>query len=207
MLQSSWNRCWSGLNAQGDGLALMNQLVIAYEEPQRKYHTLQHLSECISLLSQHLHLAADPPEVEIALWFHDAIYDVKAHDNEAKSANWAVRALAESGVEMERVERVRQHVMATRHSVLPQGRDQRLIVDIDLSILGAAPARFKEYEAQVRAEYSWVPEQIFRQKRAEILEEFLRRAPLYNTLALREAFELQARENLASSLTVLRSGD
>jgi len=206
MMQTSWNRCWSGLDAQGDGDVLMQKLVAAYEEPQRKYHTLQHLTECLSLVSQHLHIAIEPAEVEVTLWFHDAIYDVTSHDNEARSATWAVEALSAAGVAVERVERVRQHILATRHAALPKGRDQQLLVDIDLAILGAARARFEEYEVQIRAEYAWIPEPLFRQKRAEVLVEFLARQPIYNTAPLRDALERQARENLAYSLQQLRGG-
>jgi predicted metal-dependent HD superfamily phosphohydrolase len=206
MLQTSWKRCWSELNAQGDGSALLQKLVSAYEEPQRKYHTIQHLSECLSLLSRNLHLAIEPGEVEMALWFHDAIYNVRAHDNEARSADWAGDALSRAGVAAERIERVRRLILATRHVALPEGHDQMLLVEIDLSILGACRVRFDEYESQVREEYAWVPESLFRQKRAELLTEFLARQPVYNTPQLREILEHQARENLAHSLSQLRGG-
>jgi predicted metal-dependent HD superfamily phosphohydrolase len=200
MLQSSWNRCWQGLGARGDGSALMQRLLAAYEEPQRKYHTTQHLSECISLLVQHLDLAVEPAEVEIALWFHDAVYNVKASDNEAKSADWAERELLMASVESARVERVKGHILATRHSAQPRGQDQQLLVDIDLSILGAPIPRFEEYEVQVRAEYAWVPAVIFRFKRKDILAEFLARKPIFNIARLREALEDRARTNLARSI-------
>lgn len=201
--QDSWSRCWSGLSARGDGLDLMRRLLAAYGEPQRKYHTLQHLAECLSLLSQHARGADEPAEVEIALWFHDAVYDVRASDNEARSAAWAVEELTRAGVSAERVERVRQHVLATGHGALPQGRDQQLVVDLDLAILGAARPRFGEYEAQVREEWAWVPEPAFRRKRAEVLSGFLARQPLYSTPSLRKALERQARENLEYSLARL----
>lgn len=200
MLKSSWNRCWSELGAQGDGHALMQRLVAAYEEPQRRYHTLQHLTDCLSLFSDHRHMAVEPAEVEAALWFHDAIYDVTARDNEARSAAWAVEALSSAGVDAERVERVSRLILATRHASLPQGRDQQLLVDIDLAILGAARARFEEYEIQIRAEYAWVPESLFHRKRAEVLASFLARQPIYGTPPLRDALERQARENLVYSL-------
>lgn len=203
MLQSSWKRCWKSLGASGDGLALMQRLISAYEEPQRKYHTIQHLSECIALLERNLDLALEPAEVEISLWFHDAIYDVRASDNEAQSADWAERELRQAGVAPERIGRVTGHILATQHSALPRGHDQMLLVDIDLSILGAPRARFDEYEAQVRAEYGWIPELLFRRKRREVLAEFLARNPIYNTPRLRETLESQARENLAYSLQQL----
>jgi predicted metal-dependent HD superfamily phosphohydrolase len=189
-----------GLHAQGDGLALMQELHTAYAEPQRKYHTVQHLSECLALFDRHRDLAIKPAEVEISLWFHDAVYDVKASDNELKSAEAELR---KAGVSADRIERIRNHILATRHSVLPEGQDQMLLVDIDLSILGAPRPRFMQYEEQVRAEYSWVPAPLFRSKRRAVLAEFLARQPIYNTPRLREALEHQARENLAYSLKQL----
>ena len=203
MLQSSWKRCWTSIGASGDGLDLMQRLISAYEEPQRKYHTIQHLSECLVLLEGNLDLGVEPAEVEISLWFHDAIYNVKASDNEAQSADWAQQELRQAGVAPERSDRVKEHILATRHSALPQGQDQMLVVDIDLSILGAPRGRFDEYEAQVRAEYGWAPEFLFRRKRREVLAEFLARNRIYNTPRLREALESQARENLAYSLQQL----
>jgi predicted metal-dependent HD superfamily phosphohydrolase len=207
MLKASWKRCWNGLNAQGEGLYLMEKLVSSYLEPQRKYHTIQHLSECLSLLSHHIDLAIEPAEVEVAVWFHDAIYNVKIHDNEEFSADWAVAELSKARIATERVERIRQLILATRHMALPEGQDQMLLVDIDLSILGASRVRFEEYEAQVRAEYAWVPETIYRQKRAGILSEFLARKPIYSTSQLRKALEGHARENLVYSLHQLRNGE
>jgi predicted metal-dependent HD superfamily phosphohydrolase len=206
MLESSWQRCWKPLGASGDGTALMQRLVSAWQGPHRKYHTVQHLSECLSLLEQNLDLAAEPAEVEIALWFHDAIYDVRASDNEARSADWAANELRQAGVSSQRIARIKEHILATRHAALPQGQDQMLLVDIDLSILGAPRARFDEYEIQVRAEYGWVPGFMFRRKRREVLEEFLARDPIYNTAKLRQALEQQARDNLAHSLRQLGSG-
>lgn len=192
-----------GLHAQGDGLALMQELLSAYAEPQRKYHTGQHLSECLALFERHLDLAIEPAEVEISLWFHDAVYDVMGSGNELKSAEWAEAELRKAGVAGDRIGRIRNHILATRHSVLPEGQDQMLLVDIDLAILGALRPRFMEYEEQVRAEYSWVPAPLFRSKRRAVLAEFLVRNPIYNTPRLREALEHRARANLAWSLQQL----
>ncbi len=200
LLNTSWARCWRALGAEGDGAELMQQLLAAYQEPQRKYHTQQHLAECLALLQEHLDLAEQAGEVEIALWFHDAVYDVKASDNEQKSADWAVRSLVEAGVAQERIDRVVQLIMATRHAVLPQGRDQQLLVDIDLAILGSSRERFLEYEQQISEEYSWVPEVLFHHKRRAVLEEFMARRPIYSTAPLRQKLERQAKENLAFSL-------
>lgn len=203
MFDQSWYRCWSGLDAQGDGLSIMQSLLGAYAEPQRHYHTQQHLSECLALFELHGSLAEHPAEVEIALWFHDAMYDVKASDNEARSAAWARQALMQCGVYAERVERVEDLIMATRHAVAPQGQDQQLLIDIDLAILGSSRSRFDEYEAQVRREYSWVPGVIYRRKRRNVLSGFAQRQHIDSTRALRDSLEGSARENLAHSLESL----
>jgi predicted metal-dependent HD superfamily phosphohydrolase len=203
LLQESWARSWNALGAVGDGLALMEELIAAYKEPQRHYHTLQHLTECFALLKGHLHLAQHASEVEIALWFHDAVYDVKAKDNEEKSASWAATALQAAGVDNEIVERVTTLIMATCHNAKPENTDQQLLVDVDLAILGASRTRFIEYEEQVRAEYAWVPEELFRSTRLNILNEFNARRPIYNTNMFRELFEIQAHDNMSYSIAKL----
>ena len=201
-LQRSWNRVWRALNGSPDP-ALFDRLVAAYGEPHRHYHTLQHLTECVTLLERHLDLADRPGEVEAALWFHDAIYDVKRHDNEERSATWAMEAALAAGVAHESASRIHELVMATRHDALPTTRDEQLLVDVDLSILGAPTARFDDYERQVRAEYAWVPTPLFRSKRRVVLETLLARVHLYSTDRLRESLEAAARANLQRSIAQL----
>src|SRR5690606_13982957 len=118
------------------------------------YHTLQHLGECLALHAAHAAHAARPAEVALALWFHDAVYDLQASDNEARSAEWAQETMRAAGASAQAVARVHALVMATCHSALPEGPDAELLVDIDLAILGATPARFAEYERQIRVEYA-----------------------------------------------------
>ncbi|MBQ0726985.1 MAG: hypothetical protein KBT77_06510 [Thalassolituus oleivorans] len=206
MLESSWQRCWSSLvvdsQAHSRGNSVMQLLIAAYNEPQRKYHTEQHLKECLSIFNDHRALAEEPAEIEMALWFHDAIYDIKATGgkNEDQSADWAVEELQKANVAPERVARIKDHILATKHSALPQGADQQLLVDIDLAILGAQPERFAEYEQQVRQEYRHVPGLIFNWKRKQILKAFLARSPIYATPELNARFEQQARQNLAGAI-------
>ena len=137
----------------------------------------------------------------LALWFHDAIYQPKRNDNEDKSADWGAEVLARAGAPASVVDRFRGLVLATRHEAQPQSADARLLVDIDLSILGAEPARFDEYEAQVRKEYAHVPDLFFRMGRAKILKHFLARPAIYSTASFRDRFEARARTNLQRSLS------
>ena len=199
-LETSWRRAWSAIGAHGDGSALLSQLLARYSEPHRKYHTLQHLGECVSHFEAAASLSAHAGEVVLALWFHDAIYDLRSSQNEVQSAEWARTALLSAGVPSEAAERVHALVLVTRHSVLPVTPDERLLVDIDLAILGAPESRFAEYETQVRQEYSWVPSFVFRFKRKAILAEFLARRSIYSTAHFHAQLESQARANLAHTI-------
>src|ERR1019366_6589384 len=142
-------------------------------------------------------------EVSIALWFHDAIYHPGAADNELRSAAWAARALGEAYVSSEVGERVFELIMATRHAAhrtSVQGIDAELLLDIDLAILGAAPARFQAFERDIRKEYAAVPESVYRSVRRIVLEGFIEREHLYHTIQARELLEAQARLNLQGAL-------
>jgi predicted metal-dependent HD superfamily phosphohydrolase len=196
LLQRSWQRAWATLGLRAPE-GLLQKLLGAWAEPQRHYHSQQHLRECLGLLEPALELAQRPGEVELALWFHDAVYDPQGQDNERRSADWAAEALAQAGAGGEVQQRVRALIMATCHDAEPDGDDARLLVDIDLAILGADPARFAEYDAQVREEYRWVPEAIYRVKRREVLVGFLERPAIYGTQWFRERFEGRARQSLS----------
>jgi predicted metal-dependent HD superfamily phosphohydrolase len=201
-LETSWHDAWRDLRLPPpDGV--LDALLARWAEPHRRYHTTQHLRECLALCGAHRGDAAHPGEVAVALWFHDAIYDTARHDNEAASADWARRVLREAGAADDVVARVQALVLATRHSQVPATPDEGLLVDIDLAILGAEPARFDEYERQIRDEYGFVPEDVFRAKRAAILRGFLERPALFSTAALGARFEARARVNLARAIANL----
>ena len=202
-LLANWNAAWHALGVAGADEALCVELQRRYSEPQRHYHTLQHLGECLAWFEQQKDLAERSGEVALALWFHDAIYDVHAHDNEARSADWARSAMLERGAPKEAAERVHALVMATRHDAVPEGRDAELLIDIDLSILGAERARFDEYERQVHAEYAFVPDEIRRPRRREILQRFLAREAIYITPRMHALLEAQARTNLTRSIAAI----
>jgi predicted metal-dependent HD superfamily phosphohydrolase len=198
-LHAAWRSLWSGFGVAADS-ALCDQLVACYAEPHRHYHTAQHLEECFALLEPTRHLAQNPEEIALALWFHDAIYDTKRKDNEDRCAAWAREVALDKGLTHDSAQRIAQLVLVTKHDAVPAGSDAELLVDIDLAILGATAARFDEYEDQVRREYSWVPAILYRRERRRILEEFARRPTLYSTPYFRDTRDRQARANLARSI-------
>ena len=171
-----------------------------YLEPHRAYHTLQHLEECFALFGAARPLCEHPGEAALALWLHDAVYQPKTRDSEEASARWADKILRDAGAPSEVVARVQQLILATKHDAAPPAGDASVVVDIDLAILGAEPARFSEYEAQVRREYAHVSDILFRIGRAKVLKQFLARPFIYSTLQFRERFEARARANIAQSL-------
>jgi len=199
LLDVSWQRAWHHLGREAPE-ELKQHVLAAYAEPQRRYHTQQHLIECIALLGGVIERVQFPGEVELALWFHDAVYEPKAKDNEAQSAVWAARALSAAGVGAAAIERVAALVMATRHDAAPVDPDQQWLVDIDLSILGASEARFAEYDRQIREEYAWVPGVVYRFKRRHVLKGFLARRSIYLTREFQSRFESRARDNLRAAL-------
>ncbi len=200
-LNLSWQRVEQGLSFSSDCLEIDKKLFSLYSESHRKYHSLQHLSECITWFQVVSQLAQHPAEVEAALWFHDAIYELKQHDNEERSASWARTVLLEAGAPTASACRVENLILATKHTALPVLPDEQLLVDIDLSILGTSELRFAEYQCQIREEYSFVPEAVFREKRRYILRSFIDRERIYRTDYFHDALEERARANLLRAIS------
>ncbi|MCB1673472.1 MAG: N-methyl-D-aspartate receptor NMDAR2C subunit, partial [Pseudomonadales bacterium] len=183
---------------------LLTELQAAYAQLQRFYHNQQHLQECLTLLDEVKYLAQHPQHVALALYFHDAVYDPQANDNEAQSAAWATHILKSIGASSILIERIKQLIMATQHHVISDDdNDAKLLLDIDLAILGQEPTRFNEYELQIRQEYTWVSKQNYRIGRAKVLQSFLQRDSIYQTDYFRKRFEQQARLNIQAALVNL----
>ncbi|MGC4245009.1 MAG: hypothetical protein QM686_23190 [Herbaspirillum sp.] len=195
-----WDLTWKKLGLVCPDTHLFDSVLSHYREPHRHYHTLQHLHECFAKWEELRTESSHPGEVELALWFHDVIYDVKRHDNEEKSADWARRCLLDAGASEEIAQRVHALVMATRHHQPSVEDDASLLVDVDLSILAAPPDRFEEYERQIRAEYDYVPLALFMQERKKILQGFLNRPRIYRTKTFFELYEATARKNLERAI-------
>jgi len=194
------------LGGTGESVPVFEALIAAWRGPGRHYHTLAHLRDTLAELDQAAPTAPTDMPVEAALWFHDAVYDPRAHDNEARSAAWAERALAELGVRPATAGEVARLVRLTRHDTPPADDAGKLLCDVDLSILGRDPDTFAHYEAAVRAEYDWLSDAEWRAGRCRVLETLLARQPLFATAHFRTRYEAPARRNLAASLQRLGPG-
>jgi len=201
-----WSQIWQVAIRKPAPAGLFERLLALYAAPRRHYHNQPHIADCLGAFDEVRSLATEPAAVEFAIWFHDAIYDPRAGDNEERSADLAVASLKQAGASDELADAVRQLVLATKAHDGTLHPDAPLLVDVDLSILGQSPERFREYEHGIRAEYAWVDQITFCTKRAEILERFLARPRLYHTESFFTRFEIQARRNLDASIRRLRGG-
>ncbi len=168
-----------------------------YSAPDRAYHNLGHIRACLGWLEKVANDAQDPLSLEFTIWFHDAIYDTHARDNEAQSADFAVSSLAAPI----RVERVRDLILATQHREAAEG-DAGLICDIDLAILGSDSDAYHAYRGQIREEYGWVPDAEFFVGRIQVLRLFLSRPAIFATAPFRH-LESAARRNLEAEIRAL----
>lgn len=184
-------------------ISCFDALAQAYSEPHRYYHTAMHISAMLHHFDVIKEQANEPHLIELAIWFHDAIYRPFAQDNERASANWAEEFLHDAGLSAQATEKVVELIMATVHDQQSDDPDTQLLIDLDLSILGAEPDTYDNFEQQIRSEYRWVPGIIYRRKRKAILLEFLARDPLFKTDYCQQEFESKARANLTRAVTLL----
>ena len=184
--------------------ALQARLAAMYGAPERHYHALAHIEALQRWLAHWQRLAREPQLIDAAIWFHDAIYDTRRDDNEARSADLARAELAAIGWAPEVVARVAALVLATQHHQAEAiDTDAWLFLDLDLSVLAQSPAHYAAYSAGVRAEYAWVDEVRFRTGRVAVLRSFLDRDAIYRTPELHAAWEAAARANLTAELSSL----
>ena len=185
--------------SEADGERLYRTIEDKYSEPHRHYHTLSHIRHCLEQLDRAAHLAADAEAIELALWFHDVIYDPTLDDNELRSALFFDANL---GIHLpdERAGRVHHLIMATEYPSEPRDGDARLMVDIDLSSFGLPWEEFMRDTRAIEAEYSHVPEEQYTAGKRKFLNSLLSRPRLYLTDYLHDRLEAQARSNIEQYL-------
>lgn len=207
-LQQSWVRLVAkyGVTA-ADAYPPFDLLAAAYSSPDRHYHNLDHLHEMFRVAGRLALSTDDAGAVQLAIWFHDAVYDARAKDNEGRSADLCVDLLGPVGVPASVLEKVVRMIRATAHGATdqpPPDRDTGVVLDGDLAILGATEERYRQYAAGIRREYAWVADAEYRAGRTAVLERFLARPRLYWHELTFEEGEARARANLRAELGELR---
>ncbi|HET7604074.1 MAG TPA: hypothetical protein VFK36_13710 [Gemmatimonadales bacterium] len=203
-LGNSFAAAWREAGADGDGTAQLADLTARYTEPHRYYHTLHHIAMVLDRLHAHQGALEHPAEAMLTAWYHDAVYDPAASDNEVRSAELATEQLLAAHAPVETAARVREMILDTRHAEPATSPDGAYVADADLAILAAPAIAFDAYDAAIRAEYAFVPEPAYRAARADVLQAFLDRPFIYQTAVFRKRCEIAARENLGRA--VMRLG-
>jgi predicted metal-dependent HD superfamily phosphohydrolase len=200
-LRQSWHSLlgtWGVDASQAD--RRLQEIVQAYSSPDRFYHTLDHITDVLSTVERLATHAKNLNAVRLAAWLHDVIYDTKASDNEERSAEYAARLSEELTIPEGPL--VASFIRVTKTHDAGEDPDAKVLIDADLAILGAREPVYRDYAEKIRQEYSWVPEEQYRNGRRRVLESFLRRPRIYHLLS---ELEEPARRNLTAEIASLSS--
>ena len=198
-----FERLWERCIGEGAG-AVFDELDVLYREPHRRYHTPAHIEHCLRLFDLAADRMDEPDAVEMALWFHDAIYDVPTKENELRSAElFAARA---GGRGEERfLSKVHRLIMVTIHREPPETLDESFMVDIDLSSFGLPWEEFLRDSIAVREEFPHVPDAEFYPGQKKFVESLVARPTFFFTEFFRNRHEARARENVERAFARLEA--
>ncbi len=198
---------WSAVVGPSDEARVAGEALLArWAEPHRRYHDTAHLRAVLDAIDLLAGEADDADVVRLAAWFHDAVYEGRAGDDEEASAGLAEESLPPFGLPAERVVEVARLVRLTAgHDPAPGDRNGAVLCDADLSVLGGDPRAYAAYAAAVRNEYAHVPDVAFRAGRSAVLQRLLDHDPLFRTATARDLWQPRARRNVQTELTLLRA--
>lgn len=198
-----WQRSLAGDWARAE--AVYAGLVELYGEPHRHYHTLNHIRHCLREFDRAAGLMDDADAVELALWFHDAIYQPGARDNEQRSAEWFGQWADGGGADPAFQQQVQALIMATTHRQWPYAGDAGFVVDIDLSSFGLPWAACESDGRLIRAEFATVADDQYYPGHLRFLRALQERSTLFCTAFFQQRYEPLARENLARIIAGLQA--
>ncbi|MFC7793264.1 HD domain-containing protein [Streptomyces cinereoruber] len=182
-------------------------LLARWAEPQRRYHTVDHLRAVLDRVDELTDQGGEGGELELvrlAAWFHDAVYRPDRSENEERSAVLAEKALAEAGLTPHEVTEVARLVRLTvTHDPDDGDLNGETLCDADLAVLASDPDTYARYAAAVREEYGFVPDDAFREGRAAVLRHLLGLPRLFRTPYGAAVWEEKARENVERELKEL----
>jgi predicted metal-dependent HD superfamily phosphohydrolase len=191
--------CWSVAVPLAD--QIYAEICGHYTEPNRFYHTLDHIQSVLETVEKLESYARRPNAVKLAAWLHDVIYDSRASDNEERSAVYAERLCESLSILEGRL--IADLIRKTKTHDAGGDIDAQVLIDADLAVLGVNEPDYLAYTQKIRQEYSWVPDQEYRVGRSRILRQFQTRPRIYHFLTDLEA---PARRNLTAELARLAAG-
>lgn len=186
-------------NAIHDWHPIWSAISTLYTQPDRHYHNIHHIADLLTKLDAWPNPCPERNTIELAIWFHDIIYDPKRADNEESSAGLLSHFLRDHPLQPEAA----SLILATHHNETSGMKPEEIICDIDLSILGAPAEQYQQYATGVRQEYHWVPKEEFAEKRTHVLKNFLNRENIYHTPHAQNLWQNQAKTNLNQEIQTL----
>ncbi len=200
-LAVDWLELCRRVGARGDVAGVGAALLGRWAEQHRGYHDLAHLDEVLARVGTLEAEAGDADTVRLAAWFHDAVYDPTAQDNEDRSADLATTTLSGLDLAPGRVAEVARLVRLTAtHGVGPGDGDGAVLCDADLAVLASDGLRYTSYVEGVRREYAHLDDATFAAGRAKVLTRLLDRPALFRTVHGHATWEQRARANVAAEL-------
>ncbi len=203
-MENEWLALMASLGVgEATAVALYADLAAHYEADGRYYHNLSHIQSMLQTIQSMPAGEYDETAVQLAVWFHDVIYDPQKGDNEAQSAAYARQVLAPLLAPALVAEVERLILLTVTHDTAVTDANGRVLLDADLATLGSNPAAYDQCGAAIRREYAWAPEEIYRRERAKLLTRFLQKERIFNCDAFWEQLEERARQNLRRELANL----
>ena len=204
-LRERWLALWRGVGSgEGPVNEVFVDLAAHYNEDGRYYHDFNHVDRVLTVADQLSPYAHDFTAVQLALWFHDVVYDPRATDNEEESAVYAAAALQRLQLPRDTIDEVLRLILATKTHIAADGDvDAQVVLDADLAALGTEWPQYLQDSGDIRQEYAYVPEPTYRQRRRRILAGFLQRERIYQTELLFTERETRARQNIAREMDLL----
>jgi predicted metal-dependent HD superfamily phosphohydrolase len=206
ILEEKWRQLTSFSNREEEKLACFNEVMTAYAAPNRTYHNQQHIVALFNLCEEYLSEIRNPVVVGFSIFYHDMVYNTELRDNEAASAEKAVKHLQGLQLKKSFIADIEQFILATKDHELADVTDTNdlaYFLDFDLAILGSSPGMYDAYSKSIRQEYLQYRTHIYKEGRKQALQQLLSKEHLYFTDAFRNRFEQQARENINNEIAEL----
>ncbi|MCP4136251.1 MAG: hypothetical protein GY754_35100 [bacterium] len=207
ILKTQWIELCSNYTSDSHTIyRIYDEIVEEHSAKGRHYHTLEHISAMLTLVSEFSERVSNYNSLRFAIWYHDIVYNPFKKDNEALSAEKAKDHAGLLRLPEEMKHAIVSLILCTAGHTLVKEEDDfdtRLMVDSDLAILGAHRDEYEGYAKKIRKEYQLIPGFIYKKKRKALLEQFIEIPVLYKTTELRARFEERARENITHELEIL----
>ena len=182
---------------------LWDEIEKSYTAKKRYYHNQSHLENLLKELTSIKESIEDWHCIIFSVAYHDIVYNTLQKDNEEQSATLAEQRLAQIAFPADRVDKCVQQILATKGHTISDNEDTNFFTDADLSILGASWEVYETYFNNIRKEYSYYPDLLYKPGRKKVLQHFLAMDKIFKTDKFFSRYEEQARKNLLAELALL----